>query len=125
MVEHLDERAALGRRHRGQEVGLHLPEFAGRRFPLHVVMGFHLLDTLVHGWDVAATLGIDATYDDDLRAAAHTQARLVPAGDARTAPGAPFAPVLASADETTGWAHTLALLGRDPRWTHATAMPGS
>lgn len=99
-----------------------LPEFAGRRFPLRVVMGFHLLDTLVHGWDIAATLGLDVTYDEDLRAAAHTQAKLIPTGDARTAPGAPFAPVLPSANETTDWPHTLALLGRDPRWTHAAAL---
>jgi uncharacterized protein (TIGR03086 family) len=91
-----------------------LPEFAGRRFPLHVVIGFHLLDTLVHGWDVAATLGIDVTYDEDLCAAAHTQAQLVPTGATRTAPGAPFAPVLPTS--ATGWDHTLALLGRDPRW---------
>jgi uncharacterized protein (TIGR03086 family) len=97
-----------------------LPEFAGRRFPLHVVIGFHLLDTLVHGWDVAATLGIDVTYDEDLRAAAHIQAELVPTGAVRAAPGAPFAPVLPSADEATGWAHTLTLLGRDPRWTYST-----
>jgi uncharacterized protein (TIGR03086 family) len=96
-----------------------LPEFAGRRFPLDVVIGFHLLDTLVHGWDVAATLGVDVDYDEDLRAAAHAQAERVPTGAARTAPGAPFAPVLAS--EATGWDHTLALLGRDPRWTYSTA----
>jgi len=98
-----------------------LPEFAGRRFPLHVVIGFHLLDTLVHGWDVAATLGVDVNYDDDLRAAAHVQAQRVPTGAARTAPGAAFAPVLVSAEEATSWDHTLALLGRDPRWTYSTA----
>lgn len=96
-----------------------LPEFAGRRFPLDVVIGFHLLDTLVHGWDVAATLGVDINYDDDLLAAAHVQAERVPSGTARTAPGAAFAPVLPS--EATGWDHTLALLGRDPRWTYPTA----
>lgn len=96
-----------------------LPEFAGRRFPLHVVIGFHLLDTLVHGWDVAATLGIEVDYDEDLRAAAHAQAELVPTGSARTAPGAPFGPVLPAAG--TGWADTLALLGRDPHWTYATS----
>lgn len=91
-----------------------LPEFAGRRFPLHVVIGFHLLDTLVHGWDVATSLGIDVAYDEDLCAAAHAQAELVPNDATRTAPGAPFAPVVPSA--ATGWGHTLALLGRDPQW---------
>src|SRR5947209_15439274 len=38
----------------GREVWL--AEF-GRRVPLASAIGFHLLDTLVHGWDVAATLG--------------------------------------------------------------------
>jgi uncharacterized protein (TIGR03086 family) len=96
-----------------------LPEFGGRRFPLDVVVGFHLLDTLVHGWDVAATLGIDVAYDEDLRAAALAQAELVPTGAVRTAPGAPFAPVLPSAEGATGWARTLALLGRDPQWIYS------
>jgi uncharacterized protein (TIGR03086 family) len=89
-----------------------LPEFAGRRFPLDMVIGFHLLDTLVHGWDVAAALGVEVTYDEDLRVAAHAQAELVPTGESRTVPGAPFAPALPTTDD--GWAHTLALLGRDP-----------
>jgi uncharacterized protein (TIGR03086 family) len=94
-----------------------LAEFDGRRFPLRSVIGFHLLDTLVHGWDVAASLGTDLSYDDDLLAAAQAGAEVVPAGAARTTPGAPFAPILPAADDLTGWARTLALLGRDPNWT--------
>jgi uncharacterized protein (TIGR03086 family) len=93
-----------------------LPELGGRRFPLQVVIGFHLLDTLVHGWDVAASLGVGITYDDDLLAAAQATAELVPGGSVRTAPGAPFGPVLPQAEELAGWARTLALLGRDLDW---------
>ena len=92
-----------------------LPEFEGRRFPLEMVVGFHFLDTLVHGWDVAASLGIAITYDEDLVAAVHEQARLVPGGEARTAPGAVFAPEL-STEDGSRWAQTLAMLGRDPHW---------
>lgn len=94
-----------------------LAEFEGRRFPLHNVIGFHLIDTLVHGWDVAAALGTKTDYDDDLVAAALQQAELIPDGPMRTAPGAAFAPVLPEAAHSTGWARTLALLGRDPEWT--------
>ncbi|GAB3441777.1 TIGR03086 family metal-binding protein [Actinophytocola sediminis] len=94
-----------------------LAEFGDRRFPLHTVIGFHLLDTLVHGWDVAASLGIDVTYDEELVLAARAQAELVPAGAARATPDAPFAAVLPVAEESTGWARVLALLGRDSNWT--------
>src|SRR6266498_4358321 len=55
-----------------------MPEFGDRRFPLHMVVGFHLLDTLVHGWDVAVSLGDDVRYDDDLLAAVLEQAEAVP-----------------------------------------------
>jgi hypothetical protein len=78
------------------------------------VIGFHLLDTLIHGWDVAATLGTSTDYDDDLLTAARQQAELVPDGAARTAPGAAFAPALPTVPD--GWPGTLALLGRDPNW---------
>jgi uncharacterized protein (TIGR03086 family) len=94
-----------------------LPEFGDNRFPLHTVLGFHLVDTLVHGWDVAAGLGTDTAYEDDLVAAALAIAERIPGGEVRTAPGAPFGPILPSADESTGWARALALLGRDPNWT--------
>jgi uncharacterized protein (TIGR03086 family) len=93
-----------------------MPEFNGMRFPLDTVIGFHLLDTLVHGWDVAATIGVAVTYDDDLLAAVQRVAELVPGDEARTAPGAAFAPILSTVDQFAGFDRTLALLGRDPHW---------
>jgi uncharacterized protein (TIGR03086 family) len=86
----------------------------GRRFPFSSVVGFHLLDTLVHGWDVAASLDMGVDYDEDLITVAQAQAELVPDGPARTTA---FGPILAITDEATAWARTLALLGRDPQWT--------
>jgi uncharacterized protein (TIGR03086 family) len=82
-----------------------------RRFPLRAVVGMHLLDTVVHTWDVATALGDAERPDDELVAAVLEQARLVPAGPARTAPGAAFAPALPAAD-LDPWAEALALLGR-------------
>jgi uncharacterized protein (TIGR03086 family) len=93
-----------------------MPEFNGMRFPLRMVVGFHLIDTLVHGWDVAVSIGVDVAYDDELVAAGLRQAELVPDGEVRTAPGAAFAPARAGADVLTGWPRALALLGRDPNW---------
>ncbi|GAA1261449.1 TIGR03086 family metal-binding protein [Pseudonocardia aurantiaca] len=93
-----------------------LPEF-GRRFPLEQVAGFHLIDTLVHGWDVAVTLGIALDYDDDLVAAGLEQAERVPDGEFREQPGSPFARALADTGGSDPWERTLALLGRDPTWS--------
>ncbi|MEU5692823.1 TIGR03086 family metal-binding protein [Actinosynnema sp. NPDC020468] len=94
-----------------------LAEFENHRFPLEDAVGFHLLDTLVHGWDVAATIGVDVDYEGDLLVAVSLQAELVPDGPSRTAPDAAFAPALPFAAEATGWVRTLGLLGRDPEWT--------
>ncbi|MBW4720712.1 TIGR03086 family metal-binding protein [Saccharothrix obliqua] len=98
-----------------------LPELAGRRFPLPVVIGFHLVDTLVHGWDVAASLGTGIDYPADLVTAALRQAEHIPDGPTRTAPGAPFAPALPTAADAPDWHRTLTLLGRDPHWTARSA----
>lgn len=95
-----------------------LVEISGeQRFPVHVVAGFHLLDTVVHTWDVAAALGEPFRPDDDLVAETLAQARRVPTGPARERPGAAFAPERPAAGDD--WDRTLALLGRDPRGTLA------
>jgi len=89
-----------------------LPEIsAERRFPVRVVLGFHTLDTAVHAWDVATALGRTWRPDPELVAVVLEQARSIPAGPARTAPGAAFAPVLAAAGEDP-WTTALALVGR-------------
>jgi uncharacterized protein (TIGR03086 family) len=96
-----------------------LPEF-GTRLPLQIVIGMHLVDTLVHGWDVAAALGHQAAYgahlDTDVVAAALAMAEQVPDGPAREAPGAPFGPALPTPADADAWTRTLTLLGRDPAW---------
>lgn len=81
------------------------------RFPVATVVGFHLLDTVVHAWDVATALDIPFRPDDELVAATLTVAKAVPTGATRQRPGATFAPVLPD-DGTDDWRHALALLGR-------------
>jgi uncharacterized protein (TIGR03086 family) len=91
-----------------------LPEIAtDRRFPVAVVLGFHTLDTAVHAWDVATALGRVWRPDPELVAAVLELARSVPAGAARTAPGAAFAPVVEVVGEDP-WVEALALVGRVP-----------
>ena len=94
-----------------------MPEFDGQRFPLAAVIGFHFIDTLVHGWDVAAGLGISVEYSPELVAAALAQTLAIPDGPFRDAPGAAFARPLARTGDPGPWAQTLLWLGRDPEWS--------
>ncbi|HEY3504688.1 MAG TPA: TIGR03086 family metal-binding protein [Actinocatenispora sp.] len=82
-------------------------------FPAAQAIGFHLVDYVVHGWDVAAALGVPYPEDDAVLAAALDVARAVPDGAARTAPGSAFAPSLATPPEASTMDTILALLGRD------------
>jgi uncharacterized protein (TIGR03086 family) len=80
-------------------------------------IGFHFLDYVVHGWDVAASLGVPAAYDADLLDAAAEVARTeVPEGPARERPGAAFRPSLVLTEGSTE-DRLLAVLGRDPGWS--------
>ncbi|MCD2194936.1 TIGR03086 family metal-binding protein [Actinomycetospora endophytica] len=82
-----------------------------RRFPVSTALRFHLLDTVVHTWDVATTVGLEFRPDDDLAQLVHAGAAAVPTGPGREAPGAAFAPPL-DVEGDDPWMTTLALLGR-------------
>jgi uncharacterized protein (TIGR03086 family) len=72
-----------------------LPEIHPRlRFPAATAIGFHLLDYVVHAWDVAAASGTAVDFGPEVLTAALAVAERVPAGAARTEPGAAFGPVL-------------------------------
>ena len=74
---------------------LTLPDFGDRTFLARQAVSFHAIDYLVHAWDVGASIGVPVRPDDDLLPAALDITLAVPVGDARTRPGAAFAPVLA------------------------------
>jgi uncharacterized protein (TIGR03086 family) len=103
----------------GAESPVLLPEF-GARLPLRTVAGMHLVDTLVHGWDVAAALGVQVDYaaklDPEVVAAALAMSEQIPDDASREAPGAPFGHALAAPADADPWMRTLTLLGRDPAW---------
>jgi uncharacterized protein (TIGR03086 family) len=93
-----------------------LPEFAaGPFFPARQAISFHFIDYVVHSWDVAKTLGLEAEFPTDVLELALRVALAVPDGDNRLAPGAAFAPSLA-----VGGGSPLdlivAILGRSPDW---------
>ncbi|MEU5384227.1 TIGR03086 family metal-binding protein [Kitasatospora cineracea] len=101
------------------ERGFWLPEVRdGGPFPAPQAIGFHFLDYVVHGWDVAAALGIRPEFDPELTAAVLPIAAFVPTGPARERPGAAFAPALPARDSAADpLDQALRLLGRDPDWT--------
>jgi uncharacterized protein (TIGR03086 family) len=91
-----------------------LPEISTERtLPGRMAIGFHLVDYVVHGWDVARTLDVAYGPSPDVLALALPIARAVPGGEARRAPGAAFAPGLAVPAEADQLTEILLLLGRD------------
>lgn len=88
------------------------------------LLGFELIELLVHGWDIARSLDTEPTFDDDLVAATLDGARRwvddstrVPQLFGPEVPVDPRAPVL---DQLVGF------LGRDPAWRAGDrASPGA
>jgi len=93
-----------------------LPQISPQlRFPAEQAIGFHLVDYVVHGWDVVRTFGLRYDLEPALLAAALPVARSVPDGQNRRRPGASFAPrVTVTRGSTLN--HIVALLGRRPSW---------
>lgn len=95
-----------------------LPEIAGDRpIPAPTAIGFHLVDYVVHGWDVARTLDRPFELPPEVLAVTLPIARAVPDGDLRLAPGAAFGPARAFADNEDPLTEIIARLGREPKWT--------
>lgn len=85
-------------------------------FPGRVAIGFHLVDYVVHGWDVARTLGLPYAPPEEVVAATLPVARAVPDGDARLATDAAFGPGLPVVAGASALDEILLRLGRDPSW---------
>src|SRR6185437_5554410 len=86
------------------------------RFPAAQAISFHFIDYLVHGWDVARSLGADYQPEPDLLAAALPVAEAVPGGEARKRDGAAFAPGVQVPAQAGLLDQILAMLGRSPSW---------
>lgn len=94
-----------------------LPEVRdGGPFPATMAVAFHLVDYVVHGWDVAVSIGASTTYSDEVLSTAATIAQLVPDDEERDESGAAFAHALPVTAEHTTLDQILLLLGRDPAW---------
>jgi uncharacterized protein (TIGR03086 family) len=94
-----------------------LPEFGpGATFPGSLAIGFHLVDYVVHGWDVAQSIGVAFELPHDVIAAVLPIALAVPDGEFRTAEGSPFRRAVAIDGEANDMNRILAHLGRSPAW---------
>ena len=94
-----------------------LPEFGpGATFPGAIAIGFHFVDYVAHGWDVARSIGANFALPDDVVAAVLPLVFVIPDGDYRTTDGAPFGPAVAAPDGATDLDRILSHLGRSPDW---------
>jgi uncharacterized protein (TIGR03086 family) len=88
---------------------------AEQPFPVPLGVTIHLIDTVIHNWDVAAAIGETYRPDDEQLTASIGVVRMIPGGPSREEPGAAFGPIVAGHTDDR-WTETLALLGRDPQW---------
>jgi uncharacterized protein (TIGR03086 family) len=94
-----------------------LPEFPGDKpFPARMAIGFHFVDCVVHGWDLAKALGVPPNVDPDLAEAALPLAAQVPDTPDRRGPGAPFHATVPAPATAPALDRVVALLGRPPEW---------
>jgi uncharacterized protein (TIGR03086 family) len=88
-----------------------------RMFPARQAVSFHLLDYVVHGWDVATSLRQPVEYPANIVALVREIAdREVPDGPRRLRPGASFQPAIAPQEGDSALESLVAVLGRSPRW---------
>ncbi|TQM28870.1 TIGR03086 family metal-binding protein [Nocardia bhagyanarayanae] len=94
-----------------------LPELSSEhRFPAATAIRFHLVDSVVHAWDVARSIGEKIDPGQELALIALEIAEAVPDGPFRSQPGAAFAPVVAGGDSGSIMDRVLRQLGRSPEW---------
>jgi uncharacterized protein (TIGR03086 family) len=101
----------------GPDAPFALPEITTRMtFPAGQAIGFHLIDYVVHSWDLARSLEVPDGLDEDLVRAALPIARAVPDGPERLRPRASFAPGLDLGPAQSTLDEILLHLGRSPTW---------
>ncbi len=102
-----------------------LPAFGpGATFPGSMAIGFHFVDYVVNGWDMARTIGRPFELPGDVVAAALPLALAVPDGAFRAGDSAFFSPAIPanpSGEPANDLDRILAYLGRSPQWQPSAA----
>jgi uncharacterized protein (TIGR03086 family) len=96
---------------------LWLPEVRdGGPFPAQTAIGFHLVDSVAHAWDVARAIDVPVSFDDEVLDAALIISLAIPDGPVRLRPGAAFGPGIGIGGQAPTLDRVLGLLGRSPDW---------
>ncbi|GAB3292475.1 TIGR03086 family metal-binding protein [Parasphingorhabdus pacifica] len=82
--------------------------------PAPVAISFHFTDSLVHGWDVARSIGVPFQPPAELSGAALGMASRIP--DEARGPGGAFSPVVEPVSNASDFDRLLCLVGRNPYW---------
>ncbi len=93
-----------------------LREIASDPMPLRFTVVAQLLDTAVHGWDLARALGTDFRPPTAIIGIAAAAAAGIPDDARRRTPDAAFASAVSAGPAPDDWTGALAGLGRDPQW---------
>lgn len=92
-----------------------LPEIRnGGPFPAPTAIGFHFVDCVVHGWDLAAALGVSPTVGPSLAEAALPLAASVPDDPDVRGPGRAFQAAVPTSPDIPALDRVVAMLGRNP-----------
>lgn len=91
-----------------------LEVFGFGKLPLSTALGMHIVDFVVHGWDVARSIGWNGAFDPELVAAADEIMRAFPD---RPRPSASFGVKVPVPDDASRLDKLMGFLGRDPGWT--------
>ncbi|MFF3561709.1 TIGR03086 family metal-binding protein [Streptomyces sp. NPDC002574] len=84
-------------------------------FPGRIALGMHVLDCVVHGWDVAQAIGVAYEPDADLVGHSLKVAARIPTGaPSDDRPRTPFAPAVEIAADSPDLERLLGLVGRRP-----------
>jgi uncharacterized protein (TIGR03086 family) len=97
-----------------------LPELgADATVPGTMAIGFHFVDFVVHGWDVARSIDAPFELPADVISAVLPVAFAVPDGEFRETAGSPFARAITPTDAASDLDRVLLHLGRSPHWAPA------
>jgi uncharacterized protein (TIGR03086 family) len=98
-----------------------IPEFGpGATVPGAMAIGFHFVDYVVHGWDVARSIDAPFELPADVIDAVLPVTLAVPDGEFREAEASPFAHAITDTDAANDLDRILLHLGRSPAWAPTT-----
>ncbi|MFI6815786.1 TIGR03086 family metal-binding protein [Nonomuraea sp. NPDC050328] len=85
--------------------------------PARLAIGFHFIDCVVHGWDLAKAVGVPPRFDEDLLAACLPLTLAVPDTAEARPPGKAFVRGVPVAEDAPVLDRIVAHLGRRPDWS--------